>query len=192
MTALSRPNSALRKSSSLALSTLIFVSQTVLGHAVETNFWSQRKKLGSESTQLAQLPASFAISNTALSSIRTQKSTQFIRSISPNLETLIAHLPSQWGTIRHIEQPKNSLKGVILYFQDVHMNAEAQTAISRSLTRLNNERAIDLIALEGGFTPLENDRLLEKFRFARFARRGRRNGLGLLFRQWGRKIFRCL
>ncbi|OGR85757.1 MAG: hypothetical protein A2901_01200 [Elusimicrobia bacterium RIFCSPLOWO2_01_FULL_54_10] len=56
-----------------------------------------------------------------------------------------AHFPASW-------KPSDL---TVINIQDVHMNAEAQTNISKSLQELIDQGKVDMVALEGAFTDVD-------------------------------------
>ncbi len=156
------------------LPTILFVHNCVLAHAAETNFWAERSSFAKatedkkRSEQFAGLPtvalATVGLQNQlpeAKSRIKeTTLSRSFLNKFSKNDQSILLpifkSLPSSYGTVRKISPLKNGkVDRVIIHFQDVHLNAEAQENIGKSLQSLISNKQIDLVALEGAFSPLD-------------------------------------
>jgi hypothetical protein len=138
-----------KKILSALLSSVYFCVNVALLHATEVNIWSERKKSHPhfEVASLPELTRPISIFNpTAL----PVKSSEIKR--SPKITQL---LPPAYGTVRHITGPRNSSKGTLIHIQDVHLNAEAQLNIQRTVEELINNKAIDFVALEGASGPID-------------------------------------
>src|SRR4051812_38606449 len=119
-----------RKALSAFLSVLIFATHCVFAHSLEVNIWSERKK-----SYPLQGPAGL-----------------LLPPVAPNfLSSGFASL-APYGTVRKVLKPSSGKsKGTVLHIQDVHMNLEAQTNISKAVTALNDQNQLGLVALEGAF-----------------------------------------
>jgi DNA-directed RNA polymerase specialized sigma24 family protein/adenylate kinase family enzyme/8-oxo-dGTP pyrophosphatase MutT (NUDIX family) len=155
------------KASIIVVCLLFFATNVVLAYAPDVNFWQKRQvqtqlaalpqpqsALSSLST-LANVPSAIPqdLSN-ALSMSRLRKWAQ--GPDHPQLEALLNALSNQYGSVRDVALPSSGNSDrTILHVQDVHMNPEAQKNISRVLQRLFNADIVDLVALEGAFSPLD-------------------------------------
>ena len=59
------------------------------------------------------------------------------------------------GTIRKITAASKKGGGVVIHIQDVHRNFEAQQNIGKAVQELINANAVDVVALEGAFAPID-------------------------------------
>src|SRR6185436_4087870 len=65
-------------------------------------------------------------------------------------------MPFQYGSVRQISSgtgPKT-----VIHIQDVHLNAEAQANMGKTVEALISSGQVDLIALEGAFNPIDLSR----------------------------------
>ncbi len=68
---------------------------------------------------------------------------------------ILKSLPQNAGSIRKITSPTKSSGRTVVYIQDVHRNREAQQNIGKAVQELINNRVVDVVALEGAFTPMD-------------------------------------
>jgi len=150
----------LAKSACIGLSFLLFTTNSLLAHASETNFWSERRNssavhrspsVARNDNKLAFLPLPI-----------TGPSPLFGRHPGEGRDDGFYSLPHQFGTIRNINPSPTNDEGrttndgrTIILIQDVHQNAEAQKNIGETIRHLVREKKIDLIALEGAFGPID-------------------------------------
>lgn len=136
------------KTLAVGLTLVLFATNVLLAHSSEFNFWSERQKL-------AGLPANFPQLPIPASSISKQIRRQIPKEQSARASSLIQSLPSTYGSVRHLVAPSKT-KGAktVVYLQDVHLNPEAQDNLAKALQSLIDQKAIDLVALEGAFEPL--------------------------------------
>ena len=160
------------------LTIVFFFSSTVLGSALETNFWAERQKERqshtnghADETLLASLPAhlsplsphNFSQQQALKNTIKPKLPQTVVKNLSnkekKEFTPLLETLSNAYSTIRQIQVPKNNKGPIVVHIQDVHMNQEAQTNIGKVVQKLIEEEKIDLIALEGAF---------QEFDFSRF------------------------
>jgi len=152
---------------SLTLTVVVFTTNCLLAHAPEANLWEQRRV----SQQLAALPASQSLgplstfpsvqkslSRQLSTQIKEQRNSKWVTGDIKNeiLKKLLTVLPAQYGSVRDISIPKQGKTDkILIHIQDVHRNQEAQKNIGATLQELMAQNQIDLVALEGGFEPLD-------------------------------------
>jgi CheY-like chemotaxis protein len=146
------------KGGAAALAIVMFLTNVVLVHATETNFWAQRRN-SKLPIQLAALPQSFNPSllppASALSSIVSRRiQAAFPKGSESVLLPIVKALPQNLGSVRAISGAPHATRTVI-HIQDVHHNDEAQQNIAKTLQSLIDSKTVDLVALEGAFAPLD-------------------------------------
>jgi len=147
----------------LSIGLIFFVTNCLLAYTPETNFWAERKK----TKQLAQLhnpaPVSPIGRHSRMSLSGIQNISKKVGSLDSRLRGNdgIYSLPHHLGTIRKVTNPPSRDEGrgtrngrIIFHIQDVHMNAEAQGNIGKTIQELIDNNAVDLVALEGAFGPM--------------------------------------
>jgi hypothetical protein len=109
------------------LALLVFVTNSVLAHAVETNFWSQRRNADMRNNASAMAGPGSALAH------------------------IVAGLPLRYGTIRSVTVPPTTFTAqrVVIHIQDVHLNQDAQANIAHAIEVLLQQKHVDLVALEG-------------------------------------------
>ncbi len=123
-----------------------FLTACVFAYAPEANVWNERKKMPPIIGQ------SFLVPN-SVSPFRGSTSTKVGTKLL--LKSLVGSLPDADGTFRCIRVPQKFDSGkIVIHIQDVHKNVEAQRNIARAVKDLLNKNDIDLLALEGAFTPI--------------------------------------
>lgn len=136
------------------------LSQAALLPAAEANLWQERKRLH-EPVMLASLPRTSPPALDAISSALHQTRPaaalrsvpqQIFRQLSPIFE----ELAGPEGTVRRVRATaEDSEAPVVVHLQDIHQNHEAQNNISALTRRLIRRGAINLIAVEGAFDPID-------------------------------------
>lgn len=173
-----------QKTLSAALCGVFFLTQCVLAHTPEANFWAERRKHIQRNSQegsndpvlLASLPSSFTSSGHPEEILRQFPSlNQHPYTLTPTLPeqvvqdipkgftrthaTLLNSLPPSLGTVRQIVLPKGAKPTrIVVHIQDAHMNADAQKNIGQAVQALIDKKAVDLVALEGAFQPIDLSR----------------------------------
>src|SRR5437762_2927516 len=111
----------LKKAFSTGLAVVTFLTNCVLAHAAETNFWKERQK------SLPQPPPQLAM----------------------NLPVPVS--PLQFGSVRGVSKLPDLKKTsrLVIHIQDVHRNFEAQSNIGNIVASLMSQGNIGLVALEG-------------------------------------------
>ncbi len=117
----------LLKTIALFLLPIYASTQCVFAYSPETNFWKERQAAVSRHPGESRGPVI-------------------------NLDSGVRRNDglNQFGTYRS-PLPQTNGKPAILHIQDVHLNAEAQTNISKAVQVLLQNQQVDLIALEGAF-----------------------------------------
>jgi len=135
---------------------LYFFTQVAFAHQPEINFWTERHRAveSSEHTdtgpiELASLPSSLP----APSPLSFSPSAPSITGTSRPGD-LLSSVPLAYGSLRNVSSLSGSTTHV-LHIQDVHLNQEAQENIHRTLEALIEENKVDLVALEGAFSPID-------------------------------------
>jgi len=136
-----------RKSFSAFLALFWFLSQVVLAHSAEINFWSERR-LGHTAVERTALFPSSTIPPPRFP-------TRIPKNLEPTLAPLISALSPNFGSIRKIRLSPKKSNPIVIYIQDVHRNPEAQRNISKLVQELITQKKVDLVALEGAFGPLD-------------------------------------
>lgn len=146
----------------------VVLSNAALLEASEASFWSERRNRVKANTApsaplLARLPASVGLppltpSFKPLSSISS--SAQAARRQLPaqnasSFDGVLNALPSADGSVKTIRLPARGHTRTIVHIQDVHMNQEAQGHIGHAVAALLASKQVDLVALEGAFTPID-------------------------------------
>jgi hypothetical protein len=150
-----------------------FLTNAALAHSAESNFWAQRRRARTATTQMASMPLG-AGPNPLLNHLPTITR----QAVTPHLSATITQgLPQGWmeghkalfeslpgnlGTIRKITLPLHAAPDgpVVLHIQDVHQNQEAQRNIAKTIKSLVDSGQAGAIALEGAFEPID----LKRFR----------------------------
>ncbi len=161
----------------------IYLYSALCAPLAEANFWTERKKATAPSpaqnrpSLLASVPAA---PSQILSNLRVSQSlplsshlTETIpASMLKSYRPIIESLSPAYGTIRKVSvasgplsvtdhrSPATAHAPLVIHIQDVHMNAEAQGNIGKTLQALIDNEQVDLVALEGAFEPID----LERFR----------------------------
>ena len=169
------------------LCALFFSQNCLLLHAAETGFWAERRRNidqrtdgASAETQLARLPqglppiaprfhtpafptpAAVDAAATPLSADAISDFADFPR-LTRKAREVAARVAPRFGSIREIAVSEDKTpRPVVLHIQDIHLHAEAQTQIAGAVRSLLSADAVDAIALEAGFGPMDFGRL---FRF---------------------------
>ncbi len=112
---------------STCLAVLIF-AQAAFAHKPEVNFWKER----------------------AAAARQTFRTTPSIPAPKAQKTTL-----ESFGSIRKLNAGTIPDNGFLLHIQDVHSNQEAQKNIAGALQALIRDGRVDLVALEGAFSPVE-------------------------------------
>ena len=143
------------------LTFVLLLTNCVLAHAAETNFWKERRKAvnrthPADPTLLASLPAAKPpISDFArLRRVKISDLPQQQSSLKSSLNSLLTSLSHQYGTIRKISGPTDKPDKVVIHIQDVHQNKEAQQNIGKTIQALIDQNVVDMVALEGAFRPI--------------------------------------
>ncbi len=151
----------IKKIIAAALCVLLFVGNSVLCHASETNFWKQRQ----HAIQLAaavpmpdrqiQTPFFSTLDSSLQNNLLPLKKIDIDEErkrvpVPDSFKTLIEHLPYNMGSVRGVSHPASGPSNkVVILLQDVHMNHEAQQNISAVVTTLSEHKLLDFVALEG-------------------------------------------
>ena len=156
------------------MSVVLFATNCLFAHSQETNFWKEREN----SIQLASLPAvaglpgnilksssfpnasignpSWIPASAGMTALSARRLNKWLKGAKDNqLNNLISSFPASFGTIRGVSIPQNGTGRIMIHIQDVHMNTEAQENIGKVIQDLTNQSRIDLVALEGAFTPID-------------------------------------
>lgn len=130
----------MRKLTAATLGIVLFLNNSVFADSLQINLWSERK------APTRDFPALPPIRKTGL-----------IHSGLPQkYSALLSALPRACASVRGVVLPRGKDAGVVVvHIQDVHMNAEAQSHIGKTVQALIDSRAIGLVALEGAFEPLD-------------------------------------
>src|SRR3989344_3816524 len=142
---------------------LSFVYSFLAVPYAQAGMWEERREASSrmeKETLLARLPSVGAsLPGSAVwdgfSAIDTNQS---LPGIAADLtETVIQSLPLAYSNFMSARIPKNwkPSDGVVIHIQDVHMNPEAQSNISKSIQGLVEEGKADFVALEGAFKDID-------------------------------------
>lgn len=155
-----------RKMLALFLCVVYWGTHCLWAHLPEATIWAERRKHAQkqkpESLLLASLPLPLKSSLAApgqaplpSSFFHNPAGALSLPSHSPALPLLRAFSQSE-GTVRKIVLPPGEKPDkIVLHIQDVHRHAEAQDRISKMVRSLAQAKVVDLLALEGGFGPLE-------------------------------------
>ncbi|MCB4755965.1 MAG: hypothetical protein LHV69_02865, partial [Elusimicrobia bacterium] len=173
------------KAISLGLSISLFVTNVLLAHAPQTSVWAERRKaltavipakagiqavntgLGSAAAddgglteaQLASLPASLpplSAGGAQGTLVPPSSRLSLPKNIDPSLYSLLTAISPANATLRDVSLPIGGASGkTIVHIQDVHLNAEAQSNIAKTVQELIERNQVGLVALEGAFTPID-------------------------------------
>lgn len=155
------------KSAAAVLVTVCYAATNVLwATAPEAAFWSDRRRAARREgpTLLASaLPTPLATSGALTDLPRPAVATADIASRLPaefreRHAGLLAALTPDLGTLRSIA-PGASTGPVVVFVQDIHQNDEAQKHIGAAVRALTEAGAVDVVALEGAFGPIDLNRL---------------------------------
>lgn len=81
---------------------------------------------------------------------------EFKERVSP----LLNSLPLSYGTVRRVTlPPKKAAQRIVLLIQDVHHNPDAQRNIGQAIQSLIDKNSVDIVGLEGAFTPMDFNRI---------------------------------
>lgn len=133
-----------------------FLSQVVLGHAAETNIWSDRRRQIEQQRRpvtLARLPH---LPSPGLGGSVPPQNSRFSapENFPKGVGRIFQRVPAEAVNIKKIVSSSRRSTQTVIHIQDVHMNGEAQANISRALRGLMDGEGVDLIALEGAFGPI--------------------------------------
>jgi hypothetical protein len=152
------------RTTAAGLALVFFLTNVLLAHSTEVNFWSERKK---ETPQLAALPSNFQANPAQIFqslpklprpaiSLSKQLTKDIPKGLAVEYGALLQALPASVGTVRSISIPANKKSSkTVIHFQDVHMNPEAQQNIGKAIQELVSQKKVDLVALEGAFGPMD-------------------------------------
>lgn len=148
---------------------VFLLTNVVLGHAVESQFWADRRRSverKSSGTLLAALPPATApvFSGLGIPAPVLPKEVQkgLPSAFLSTHADLLRSLPFAHGSIRSVSPARNgALAGpVVIHVQDIHQNLEAQRNIASAVSALAPH--VDVLALEG------TTRRIDLGRFRRF------------------------
>lgn len=133
----------------------------------EADFWKTRRKAILNVSQneawqkLASLPLSFQTAPPIRSPFKTLRILSELDSRkrppqkTPRLQNLLDSLSPEHLKIHNISAPKTPRSGrFVIFMQDVHMNFEAQSNLSRALQNLMKNDLVNVVGLEGDFNPI--------------------------------------
>jgi hypothetical protein len=166
--------SFIRRLTALMLGLTYFAINGAFADSSETAFWVQRRHASRAKRTPSSLLASFPTATPAMGVPDVDKnltgglaSSHIPRAIAKTLPDsfvqeharLLAALSSLDGTIRQIKIPAQGVSHkIILHVQDVHLNTDAQNSLSRLMTSVSQQNAVDVVGLEGAFGPLDFSR----------------------------------
>jgi len=139
----------------------VFLANSVLANQPEVNFWKERK--ANQTLALANpinnnawpKAESFSTPSHALPIEKHSAFGLTPHKTHPKLVSLLSSLPSNLGSIRKINSPKAGTNRIVFHIQDVHLNNEAQSHIGKTVEALLKTGQVDLVALEGAFSPID-------------------------------------
>ncbi len=163
-----------RPFAAFGLGLVYFLANCVFVHSAESNFWSARRSSRREPARVAGLPGASRSPNyadvlTGLPPPEPGASSVLSGELKNNLpsgflkhaDNALDALSPQYGSLRSATVPPNvENPPVVIHIQDVHLNAEAQANIGKTMQALVDRGAVDLVALEGAFGEID----LERFR----------------------------
>ncbi len=126
----------------LFLCTVLFATHVAFAHLPETSLWSERRTGSSPWNAAIEGPRSVGTLCPDVS--RSRMNGLFVGAM--DLSSL-----NPFVTVRKVLKPAGHSKSVVLHIQDIHGNQEAQLNISRALQKLNEQKKIDMVALEGAY-----------------------------------------
>lgn len=103
----------------------------------------------------AQAGLADAATSTLWSQRRRPVETPVAPAVTPR-EPFAAINPAH-GSVRRLRAPEGIARGQVLIVQDIHLQLEAQTNISKALIDLLSRRSVDLVAIEGSSRALPID-----------------------------------
>src|SRR5258706_4879901 len=122
----------------LLLSFLLFVQNTVLAHTAESNFWKERGVIASRH------PRMFATANPSygglLAGIHNNRESLDSRLRHSGMTDSYFGLPLSFGRVRQISPAPKSSDKILIHIQDVHLNAEAQENIGKTIETLIDQK----------------------------------------------------
>jgi hypothetical protein len=152
------------------LSLVFFISHCAFAHAVETSFWTERRRevqnRQKDSTLLASLPSAPSSDMASLiqqfpgvdprprvPSVTDALTKDLPHGFVEQQAPLLNALSTAYGSIRKISLPDHAgvSPKIVVHIQDVHQNQEAQNNIGQVLQSLVGKDQIGLVALEGMF-----------------------------------------
>jgi len=145
------------------------MTNSVLAHSTESNFWKNRHETLNDRNQKGIQLASLGSFSSSSALPPLQPSRLFpppsfnLRKLKPRSKSKeTKFLPAQFGSIRKISRPaKFPADKTVILIQDIHLNSEAQGNINKTIEHLLQTESIDLLALEGAFGPLDLSALKE-------------------------------
>jgi hypothetical protein len=138
---------------------LVFGGQTFLAQAAESNFWSERSRVRADARVFAALPGAPELSVPLHRELLSAPSrAPRVNSAPSRLSALIRAVPSAYATVQDVFESDGAAAPLVL-FQDIHLNAEAQTNLARALARLSEGAGLDVVGVEGAFRPFGFERL---------------------------------
>ncbi|MBL0058346.1 MAG: hypothetical protein IPP35_04405 [Elusimicrobia bacterium] len=150
-----------------------FGTQTLFAHVPESSFWAERRRSRNRPASVSLASASLRVSEGAKGldpwAVLPLAASVALASSPPAFVTeglppsflirhrgLLSSLSNGFGSIRKVSLPSKGAPSapIVLHIQDIHLNAEAQLNISRTVQDLLSHGRVGGVALEGGFAPL--------------------------------------
>ena len=140
-----------------ALAAVYFSVNGVFSHAVESNFWSERRRAvlpsGEASSGMPEMLREVTLPETALRSLSIPN--PVVSGVDSGRDKILAALPLSLGTVRRAPPSGPGSGKTVIHILDVHKNDDAQRNIGKAVQSLIDAGVPGLVALEGASSPIE-------------------------------------
>jgi hypothetical protein len=136
-------------------------AEPVMAARSESDFWAKRQRSAAlvASAVSPSLPTLFSTPAPAPAVPAKLPARWMGRTLPSEIRAILSALPAEAGLVRRLSLPAGGFRGrVVVQIQDVHQNQEAQRHIGDLISALAREGAVDAVALEGAFAPLDVSR----------------------------------